>query len=118
MAENDDPSIEALNAAQNEQASPTTFDHYGSVADPSIRIFVANDAVPPFRFKAGGWELLTSSIDLGPAMKTRITENGYFLYRVKDDRSGWIELTEEVGWKTSQTPSPSLAWMLSTSAGR
>jgi len=93
MAKGDDPSIKPLNAAQDEQASPSTFDHYRSVADPSLRIFVANDAVPPFRFKAGGWELLTSSIDLGPAMKFRITQNGYFLCRVKDDRSGWSELT-------------------------
>jgi hypothetical protein len=38
--------------------------------------------------------LLTSSFDLGPAMKTRITENGYFLCRVNDDRSGWTELTD------------------------
>jgi hypothetical protein len=98
MAENDDdPSIEAQNSAQDEQASSTTFDLYGSLADPSLRIFVANDAVPPFRFKAGGWELLTSSIDLGPAMKTRITENGYLLCRVNDDRSGWIELTDPSG---------------------
>jgi hypothetical protein len=98
MAEDDDdPSIKALNAAQNEQASPITFDHYGSLADPSLRIFVAKDAVPPFRFKAGGWELLTSSFDLGPAMKTRITENGYFLCRVNDDRSGWTELTDPSG---------------------
>jgi hypothetical protein len=98
MAENDDdPSIEAQNSAQDEQASSTTFDLYGSLADPSLRIFVANDAVPPFRFKAGGWELLTSSIDLGPAMQTRITENGYFLCRVNDDRSGWTELTDPSG---------------------
>ena len=98
MAEDDDnPSIRALNAAQNEHSSPTTFDLYGSLVDPSLRIFVANDAVPPFRFKAGGWELLTSSIDLGPAMKTRITENGYFLCRLNDDRSGWTELTDPSG---------------------
>ena len=98
MAENDDdPSIEAQNSVQDEQASSTTFDLYGSLADPSLRIFVANDAVPPFRFKAGGWELLTSSIDLGPAMKTRIAEKGYFLCRLNDDRSGWSELTDPSG---------------------
>jgi hypothetical protein len=48
-------------------------------------IFVAKNAVPPFRFRAGGRELLKSAIDLGPAMKARITEQGYFLCRVKDD---------------------------------
>jgi len=98
MVEDDeDPSIEAQNSAQDEQSSSTTFDLYGSLADPSLRIFVANDAVPPFRFKAGGWELLASSIDLGPAMQTRITDNGYFLCRVNDDRSGWTELTDPSG---------------------
>jgi len=98
MAEDDeDPSIEVINAAQDQQASPITFDHYKSLADPTLMIFVAKDAVPPFRFKAGGWELLASSIDLGPAMQTRITDNGYFLCRVNDDRSGWTELTDPSG---------------------
>jgi hypothetical protein len=60
-------------------------------------IFVAKDAVPPFRFKAGGWELLKSSIDLGPTMKTRITKKGFLLCRVNSDRSGWTELTDPTG---------------------
>jgi hypothetical protein len=50
--DDDDPSIEAQKSAQGEQASPTTFDHYGSLADPNLWIFVANDEVPPFRFEA------------------------------------------------------------------
>jgi hypothetical protein len=41
--------------------------------------------------------LLKSAIDLGPAMKARIAERGYFLCRVKDDRSGWTELTDPSG---------------------
>jgi hypothetical protein len=45
-------------------------------------IFVRNAAVPPFRFRAGGWVLLQSSMDLGSAMKARIAEKGYVLFRV------------------------------------
>jgi hypothetical protein len=98
MAEDDaKPSIEVLDAAQDQQASPITFDHYRSLADPTLMIFVARDAVPPFRFKAGGWELLKTSIDLGPTMKTRITEKGFLLCRVNNDRSGWTELTDATG---------------------
>ena len=77
---------------EGEQASPAPFDHYRSLADPNLMIFVAKDVVPPFRFKAGGWELLKTSA-LGPAMKTRIAEKGYFLCRLNDDRSGWSEIS-------------------------
>jgi len=98
MVEDDaKPSIEVLNAAQDQQASPTTFDHYKSLADPALMIFVAKDAVPPFRFKAGGWELLNSSIDLGPTMKIRISEKGFLLCRVNNERSGWTELADPTG---------------------
>ena len=86
-----EPSIE-----EGEQASTATFDLYRSLTDPNLMIFVAKDVVPPFRFKAGGWELLRSSA-LGPAMKTRIAEKGYFLCRLNDDRSGWSELTDPSG---------------------
>jgi hypothetical protein len=57
-------------------------------------IFVEKDAVPPFRFKAGGWDLLQSSIDLGPAMKTRIADKGFFLFRVNEDKNGGVELSD------------------------
>jgi hypothetical protein len=70
------------------------FDRYRSLADPNVMIFVAKDAVPPFRFKAGGWELLQSLADLGPAMKARIAEKGFFMFRVSEDQSGGIELTD------------------------
>ena len=63
-----EPSIE-----EGQQASTAPFDVYRSPTDPNLMIFVAKDVVPPFRFKAGGWELLKSS-DLGPAMRTRIAE--------------------------------------------
>jgi hypothetical protein len=45
-------------------------------------IIVAKEVVPPFRFKAGGWELFRPSIGLGSAMKAPIAEKGLFLIRV------------------------------------
>jgi hypothetical protein len=70
------------------------FDNYRSVQDSNLLIFVAHDAVPPFRFKAGGWELLQSSIELGSAMKARIAENGFFMFRVNKDKDGGVELSD------------------------
>ena len=96
MAEEDSElSIEALNASRASENAPIAgYDNYRSFVDPNLMIFVGNDAVPPFRFKAGGWELLQSSIDLGPAMKARIAERGFFMCRVNEDQSGWTELTD------------------------
>jgi hypothetical protein len=91
--------IEALNSSHDGEAASKAFDEHRSVGDPSLTIFVKTDAVPPFRFKAGGWELLRSSIELGPAMKARIAENGFFLCRMNDDRSGWTEQTDFLGLK-------------------
>jgi len=70
------------------------FDRYRSLLDPAVTICVAKDAVPPFRFKAGGWELLQSSIELGSAMKARIAEKGFFLFRVNEDQTGGVELSD------------------------
>jgi len=94
MAEDGSDPIEPLNSAEDEEAVSKTFDNYRSVADPNLMIFVEKDAVPPFRFKAGGWDLLQSSIDLGPAMKTRIADNGFFLFRVNEDKNGGVELSD------------------------
>ena len=69
------------------------YDKYRSVADSNILILVASDIVPPFRFKAGGWELLEASIELGSAMKARIAEKGFLMLRLNEDRTGAIELT-------------------------
>lgn len=70
------------------------FDHYRSLGDSNLMIFVAKDVVPPFRFKAGGWELIRSSVELGPAMKARIAEKGFFMFRVNEDRTGGMELSD------------------------
>ena len=73
-----------------------TFDNYRSVGDPEVIMFVTSGAVPPFRFKAGGWDLLHSSIDLGPAIKARIAEKGFFMCRLIDEGTGWTELNDLV----------------------
>jgi hypothetical protein len=83
--------IEAVHSSHDNESTSNTFDQYRSVGDPRLMIFVKTDDVPPFRFKAGGWELLQSSIDLGLEMKAHIAENGFFMWGVSDDQSGWTE---------------------------
>jgi hypothetical protein len=78
------------------ETAPGTFDNYRSVGDPDVMMFVSSGAVPPFRFKAGGWDLLQSSIDLGPVMKTRIAEKSFFMCRVIEGGQGWTELKDLV----------------------
>jgi hypothetical protein len=74
------------------EVSSALFDCYRSVADSDLMIFVAKDVVPPFRFKAGGWEFLQSSTELEPTIATRIAQNGYFMFRTNE--AGRIELTD------------------------
>jgi hypothetical protein len=78
------------------EIAPGTFDNYRSVGDPEVMMFVSSGVVPPFRFKAGGWDLLHSSIDLGPAMKARIAEKGFFMCRLIEGGAGWTELNDLV----------------------
>ena len=83
--------IEALNSSQDDEAASNMFDNYRSVGDPSLMIFVKTGVVPP---KAGGWELLQSSIDIGSAMKARIAEKGFLMFRVNEDQTGGVELSD------------------------
>jgi len=55
------------------------YDSYRSLANPNIIIIVPKHAIPPFRFKAGGWELWQSSIELDSAAKERIAEEGFLM---------------------------------------
>jgi hypothetical protein len=87
-------SPESGGAQESQPASSAAFDSFQSLADPNIRIIVAKDVVPPFRFKAGGWELLQSSIDVGPGTKARIAEKGFFMFRVNEDQTGGVELAD------------------------
>jgi hypothetical protein len=79
-----------------EEAEPERagFDNYRSLAKVRIRIIVAKDVAPPFRFKAGGWELLQSSTEPGSAIKARIAEKGFFLFRINEDDTGGTELSD------------------------
>jgi hypothetical protein len=86
--------IEASTSKDDQGSADEVFDNYRSLADSNLMIFVAKNVVPPFRFKAGGWELIRSSIELGPAMKARIAEKGYFLFRGKEDQTGGVELSD------------------------
>ena len=95
MAEdNSKPSTEADGSQESQPAPSAGFDSYRSLIDSNLMIFVAKDVVPPFRFKAGGWELSQSSIELGSAMKARIAEQGFFMFRANEDQTGGIELTD------------------------
>jgi hypothetical protein len=75
-----------------ETATSDSFDNYTSVIDCNLMIFVKKDVVPPFRFHAGGWDLVRSSIKLGPAMQARVAEQGFFMCCLNADRSGWTEV--------------------------
>jgi hypothetical protein len=94
----DDPIEPPTNVDRSQEIEPAMlhvgFDRYRSLSDPNLTIFVAKDVVPPFRFKSGGWELLQSSIELGSAMKARIAEQGFFMFRANADQTGGIELTD------------------------
>ena len=95
MAEDSsEPSTQADGGQEGQPALRAGFDSYRSLADSNIRIIVAKDVVPPFRFKAGGWELSQSSVELGPATKARIAEKGFFMFRVNEDQTGAIELID------------------------
>lgn len=92
----DDPDPPVPKGADSLEAAAMSvgYDNYRSVRDSRLMIFVAHDAVPPFRFKAGGWELLHSSIELGSVMQARVAERGFFMFRVNQDRSGGVELSD------------------------
>jgi hypothetical protein len=92
--DNNKPSTEADDSQEGSPELSAGFDRYRSMVDPNLMIFVVKDVVPPFRFKAGGWEFLQSSTELGSAMKDRIAEKGFFMFRVNEDQTGGIELTD------------------------
>jgi hypothetical protein len=79
---------------ESQPASDAGFDSYRSLADSNIRIIVAKDVVPPFRFKAGGWDFSQSSTELGSTIKMRISEKGFFMFRINEDRTGGTELID------------------------
>jgi hypothetical protein len=94
VEDNSKPSTEPDDSQEGSPELSAGFDRYRSMVDSNLMIFVAKDVVPPFRFKAGGWEFLQSSTELGSAMKDRIAEKGFFMFRVNEDQTGGIELTD------------------------
>ena len=88
-----DPSARAVDH-DSEPSLDAGFDKYRSLANPNIRIIVAKDIVPPFRFKAGGWELLSSTTEPGSAIQARIAQKGFFLFHVSEDGTGGSELMD------------------------
>jgi hypothetical protein len=95
---NDNPDRPLTNADGSLELEPATtmagYDKYRSLQNSNLLIFVPHDVVPPFRFKAGGWELLQSSIELGSAMKSRIAENGFFMFLINEAEDGWVEFSD------------------------
>jgi hypothetical protein len=94
VEDNSEPSTGADGGQESLPAASAGFDSYRSLADSNIRIIVAKDVVPPFRFKAGGWEFSQSSTELGSAIRARIAEKGFFMFRVIEDQTGGIERTD------------------------
>lgn len=93
--DNSNELLTKIDGGQEKQTvSNTGFDSYRSLADSNIRIVVAKGTVPPFRFKAGGWELTQSSIEVGSATRARIAARGFFMFRVNEDQTGGTELTD------------------------
>jgi hypothetical protein len=86
--------LEGTDPVEEAEPEHAGFNNYRSLAKPKIRIIVARDVVPPFRFKAGGWELLQSSTEPGSAIKARIAENGFFLFHINEDDTGGTELSD------------------------
>jgi hypothetical protein len=90
-----------------QESQPTwsgEFDSYRSLADSNVRIIVAKEVVPPFRFNAGGWELSQPSIDPGPAIRARIAQKGFFMFRESEDQSGGVELASLPPRRTTLEP--------------
>ena len=81
-------------ARKSPPASGVGYDKYRSVADSNIVILVPKDVVPPFRFKAGGWELLESSVAQRPGLEFDVDRYRKLLAEATDEnkRLALIEL--------------------------
>ena len=93
-SEDDEPSNGANGLRDGQPASSARFDSHRSLAYSDVRIIVPSSDVPPFRFKASGWEISQCSIEVGTAIAARIAENRFFMFRINEDQGGGIELTD------------------------
>ena len=86
--ENSQHPAEADGSQESQPEVSAGYDSYRSLADSNLIIFVPKHTVPPFRFKAGGWELLHASIDQDSAARARVAEKGYFIQTANPVSSG------------------------------
>jgi hypothetical protein len=86
--ENSQHPTEADGSQESQPEVSAGYDSYRSLADSNLIIFVPKHTVPPFRFKAGGWELLQASVDLDSVAKARVAENGFFIDTANPISSG------------------------------
>jgi len=92
--DNDEQPAAADGSRQSQPELSAGYDSYRSLADSSLVIFVPRHTVPPFRFKAGGWELLQSSVELDSVAKAGVAENGFFIDRINPMSSGELVPSE------------------------
>ena len=88
--ENSQHSAEADGNQESQPEKSAGYDSYRSLAHSNLIIFVPKHTVPPFRFQAGGWELLQASIDLDSAARARVAETGYFIQTAPPASSGEV----------------------------
>jgi len=86
--ENSQHPTEADGGQESQPEVSAGYDSYRSLADSNLIIFVPKHTVPPFRFKAGGWELLQASVDLDSVAKARVAETGFFIDTANPISSG------------------------------
>jgi hypothetical protein len=55
---NSESSMEANTSQDGQGAAAEVFDNYRSLRDSNSHDLCCKNVVPPFRFKAGGWELI------------------------------------------------------------
>jgi hypothetical protein len=86
--DNSQQPAEADGSQESQPERSAAYDSYRSLADSNLIVVVPKHAVPPFRFKAGGWELLQSSVELDSAAKACIAEKGFFIESANPTSSG------------------------------
>ncbi len=108
MTEDDREQPAELADSQNSQPDLSVgYDSYRSLADSNLLIFVPKNAVPPFRLKAGGWELLQSSVELSSAAKAHIAEAGFFMSTANPTNQGELVSKSELVPSGHDKPEPS-----------
>ena len=90
IEENSQHPAEADGSPESQPEVSAGYDSYRSLADSNLIIFVPKHTVPPFRFKAGGWELLQASINLDSTARARVAEKGFFIATANPVSSGEV----------------------------